>query len=349
MTDELQAPKPFFTYVDTDKVEFDPENPRLGGSAEGKTQDEIQEILEKGPHYAIELVGSIVQNGFVPYEPLVVRQHNETYRVIEGNRRLAAVRYILRNKDNKFKQDLIQTLRQVPVLVFHEYDPESQEKEIKTYLGIKHMFGFRDWPALSKAIYLDKRILSKEDLDIVSLELEMSKDDIAGFLIPYRLRKAAKKIFQLVEPDHFWSLAESFGRPGIRNYIKLKYDRSTLTVTHYDNNKLRFLAEFLYGEKLEEGAQPKSYKGKRRIRDTREISKLGKVLTHPQAALKLEQGSSLDDALGYAEPRDQHISKLLRNIEGAFKRFLALRPTKTELTQLSRLLAEIQERVNSRL
>src|SRR4029077_12802078 len=77
--------------VKVDTLRFDPENPRLGGEAVGKNQEQIRKYLEGEPHYALDLVGSIVENGFLPYEPLIVREDNGKYFVIEGNRRLAAV------------------------------------------------------------------------------------------------------------------------------------------------------------------------------------------------------------------------------------------------------------------
>ena len=85
---------PRYTKVDVDKLRFDPENPRFGGAARRKNPDQIQKYLEGSPHYALNLVGSIVENGFLPYEPLIVRQVNDDFVVIEGNRRLAAVRAI---------------------------------------------------------------------------------------------------------------------------------------------------------------------------------------------------------------------------------------------------------------
>src|SRR5579859_7091534 len=92
---DVQRPKPEFTDVPVEELEFDPENPRLGGVGLRKKQSEIQKYLEGPPHYALELVDSMIENGFLPYEPLVVRQKNDKLVVIEGNRRLAAVRAIL--------------------------------------------------------------------------------------------------------------------------------------------------------------------------------------------------------------------------------------------------------------
>jgi len=64
-------------------LRFDPENPRLGGATKRKDQEQIQKYLEGPPHYALDLIGSIVENGFLPYEPLIVRKAGGKFVVIE--------------------------------------------------------------------------------------------------------------------------------------------------------------------------------------------------------------------------------------------------------------------------
>jgi hypothetical protein len=335
-----------YTTLETDLLDFDPNNPRLGGAGVNKTTAEIQEVLETAPHYARELVGSIVQNGFVPYEPLVVRQVGDKYQVIEGNRRLAAVRHIRANKDGKYSLEVVERLKRLPVLLFPS---AHDEKDVQVYLGVKHMFGFREWPAASKAIYLDKRISSKEDIEEVSRQLEIDRDEIVRWLIPYRLRESAQSIFRLIKPEHFWSLAESFGRGGIKPYIELKYDANTLRITHYNPRKLRFLAEFLYGERVEDEAKVKDFTGKRRIRETRDLSKLGKVLSNETARQKLEKGSSLEDALVYVEPKNERVQKQLKALDSTFRKLLGLRPNSEELSSLKSLLEGFLQKLKARV
>jgi len=58
---------PKLEYVSPDVLQFDPENPRFGGFVAGKSQDEIQEHLFGEPHYASELVDSLLENVFIHY------------------------------------------------------------------------------------------------------------------------------------------------------------------------------------------------------------------------------------------------------------------------------------------
>ncbi len=93
---------------------------------------------------------SLVENGFIDYEPLVVKRHGKRFTVVEGNRRLAAIREIRANPDrySERKSDL----SSIPV-VFPEKPDDQQKNEMRVYLGVRHLFGFRDWPPLSKAQY----------------------------------------------------------------------------------------------------------------------------------------------------------------------------------------------------
>ena len=174
--------------VDIDTLRFEEENPRLGGAVRhsGKeVQERIRKHLEGTPHYALDLVGSIVENGFLPYEPLIVRQEGTSYIVIEGNRRLAAVQSILAAPAGKYPQDVKDRLKAIPVLVFPDGGRHDDNEEELRYLGVKHLFGFRDWPPYSKAMFLDKRIASKKDLSQVLRELNITRQEAARYLLPY--------------------------------------------------------------------------------------------------------------------------------------------------------------------
>jgi hypothetical protein len=318
--------------VRVDDLRFDPENPRLGGAAMRKNPEQIQEYLEGPPHYALDLVGSIVENGFLPYEPLIVRQEGDKFIVIEGNRRLAAVQSILSDNSGKYSQETHDRLQEIPVLVFANSDDKGDSEEVLRYLGVKHLFGFRDWPPVSKAMFLDKRISSKKDIDQVLKELNITRQEAARYLIPYRLTKAAKQAFKKVNAEDFWSLAESFGRKDIRTYIQLDVDRRTMRIKWFDPTKLRYLAQFLYGKK-------------RRVTDTRQLSALSKVLGSPEAAAKLERGATLDEASLYVESKRETMGHLQRQLEKIFQKIKLLSPGKEDSARILDAIEEFSKKL----
>ena len=313
--------EPRYTKVDVDRLAFDPENPRFGGAARRKNPDQIQKYLEGSPHFALNLVGSIVENGFLPYEPLIVREENGDFIVVEGNRRLAAVRAIRNDPTDKYPAAAKAALKKIPVLIFPAGANRGDGEEMLRYLGVRHLFGFRDWPPVSKAMFLDKRIGSKRDLAQVLKELNISRQEVARYLIPYRLTRAAKQMFKKVNAEDFWSLAESFGRKNIKTYIELDVDRRTMKIKWFDQKKLRYLAQFLYGKN-------------RRVTDTRQLSSLSKVLGSPKAALSLERGATLDEASLYVASKQETMGLLVRQLVRIFDRIRKLSPDRQESAKI---------------
>ncbi|MBI5770115.1 MAG: ParB N-terminal domain-containing protein [Verrucomicrobia bacterium] len=159
-----------------DELLFDSKNPRLP-----KRPDETDEgpiiawMLDNADVTA--LMGSIGEQGYFEGEPLIVVPSTETpgkYTVVEGNRRLTAVKLLrdpaLAGNTRKrsvaelaasatYKPDLL------PCLVFRT------REEIMHYLAYRHVTGIEAWGPREKARYLrqlaestDFRGLNKEEL-----------------------------------------------------------------------------------------------------------------------------------------------------------------------------------------
>jgi len=322
---------PQFTYVSPDDLLFDPDNPRFGGAAQGKNQDEILELLIKSPHNAEELIDSLLENGFIDYEPLVVRKNGRQYTVVEGNRRLAAVKKILANKDQY--KGRIDDLARIPVIVFPEQPDLPQQQEMRVYLGVKHLFGFREWPPGSKASFLDQHIKSKSDVERAVKELGIEKAEIRRYLVPYRVMAKAQDLVSKIPDDQdFWVLGEALARTGTKKYIGLQVNPDSLEVISFEKAKLRHLLAFLYGVP-EDGKKKNVSDVKRRITETRDLSRLSKVLASKKASEALEKGKTLDEASLFVETREESIGtleKLMGSLRLLLKKVLALRATSTD-------------------
>ncbi len=109
--------------------------------------------------------------------------------MIEGNRRLAAVRHIRSNlsqyPNRKSDLDLI------PVLIFPSNPDDREESAMRVYLGIRHLLGFREWPPISKAIFLERQSQNDGGLDQIIKEVRITKQQARRFLVPYRLMRKA--------------------------------------------------------------------------------------------------------------------------------------------------------------
>ncbi len=140
-----------------DKLLLDWRNPRLAeyGVQADVGQSELLKILWQ--KVAIEeLAMSITYNGYFIHEPLLLEDEGDNYVVIEGNRRLAAVKLLL---DETLRERLRATdlppinrerqeeLAALPGLV-------TTRKKVWRYLGFKHVNGPSSYSSYSKARYI---------------------------------------------------------------------------------------------------------------------------------------------------------------------------------------------------
>lgn len=146
-------------YVGADKLLFDSKNPRMVEF--GDMSDETKVINTLWQNMAVnEIVMSILANGFFENEPMyAIDADGGKYTVIEGNRRLAAVKAILdpdivANDGMKRYRDKItpaikkQLSSELPVVVL-----ESRESAWRL-IGFKHVNGAVKWDSLAKAEYI---------------------------------------------------------------------------------------------------------------------------------------------------------------------------------------------------
>jgi len=139
---------------------LDPENPRLPEELQGSGQAELLRYLNDEAVLE-ELIRSLDDNGFFEHEPLIAYEEHELqgYVVLEGNRRLAALKILLGAPEAREEgleplldapptKERIRDLRRVPVYVVDDRD------DVHRYLGFRHIGGIKTWSAEAKARYL---------------------------------------------------------------------------------------------------------------------------------------------------------------------------------------------------
>ena len=143
--------------VPVGRLFLDPRNPRLAelGTAQDASQEEILDSLWR--NMAVdEIAYSIAKSGYFNHEPLFVSQEEGELRVIEGNRRLAAVKVLLdaglRRRLNatdlpKASAKVREEIASLPVI-------QCKRADIWNYVGFKHVNGPQQWGPYSKAHYV---------------------------------------------------------------------------------------------------------------------------------------------------------------------------------------------------
>ena len=135
---------------------FDLKNPRLPefNLTNNATETEVIKVLWEAMDVK-ELVMSIAASGFFSHEPLVVAEEGGKNVVIEGNRRLAAVKVLL---NPALARDLKADLPTITVSVKKELQElptmRGTHKEAWRYLGFKHVNGPAKWSSYAKSLYI---------------------------------------------------------------------------------------------------------------------------------------------------------------------------------------------------
>lgn len=157
-------------WVNPDQILLDPRNPRLGidsGEFDGleekdivqeKVQRAVMRQIEKREHHVKDLVNSIGEKGFLDgLGSFIIKKstRREQYLVLEGNRRTAAIKQLLRYP-MKLSLGVRVSLAEIAVSEFQYINNDlfSEEQIIEILLGIIHLQGPLPWGPLEKARYI---------------------------------------------------------------------------------------------------------------------------------------------------------------------------------------------------
>lgn len=195
--------------IELDKLELDPENPRFG-NADGSKTSQIEILDSIVGDYGIEdVISSLAVNGYFPAEPVIAIKQNKSgkYRVVEGNRRLAACLVLAGDpraknqaKRTQSYQELQESHRQppitqIPVIWFNEGE---SPKELISYLGVRHLAASMPWDSYAKAAWIARVVGEGQlSLDDISRMTGDQHNTIARLLHGYNV------IDQLVERGLF--------------------------------------------------------------------------------------------------------------------------------------------------
>lgn len=243
-----------FKEINISQLKLDDQNPRIPKSIrdEGPSEIELIEYMLLDASLT-ELMLAIGENGYFPGEQLLVvfDPSDSKYRVIEGNRRLSAVKLlnnselatVQKAKVQKVITETTERPTEIPCLVFNSDD------EIHKYLGYRHITGIKEWRLLEKARYLHnlKETLFS-DKSIIQASREIAKmigsrmDYVRRVLIGY-------EVFRTIEDEKFYKIrdlndttfyfnyiVDSLNKTNIRTFIGIDFDNADpLTDLNPDN------------------------------------------------------------------------------------------------------------------
>lgn len=319
-----------FIEVDIVNLHLDPLNPRLPERLRGANDKDVLNWMLSDATL-IDLMASIAENGFFPGEPIIAIAEGKTYVVIEGNRRLAAIKLLnnphLATISPKSVQSLAEEAQEknnIPKKVWVYVVSERQE--VENYLGFRHVTGVKQWPVISKARYLNHLYQQKEN---TSYEVYKELAREIGSKAPYvRRLLIGYKAFELIQSRKYYNIPdldeENFDLSLITDAITMHSALSSFMgvdmesdapFENVDQDRLREVTFWLY-EKLSNG--------KTRIGDNRNLRVLNKVMQNIEAREAFIKGEkNLKEASELTDITDENIrlylTKALQNLTEAQK------------------------------
>ena len=300
--------KPRFDNVPVDNLLFDFDNPRLTVEGDIKTDKDMVRILWQ--NMAIdEIVDSISANGFFREEPLIAipketgktDPQKDKFIVVEGNRRLAAVRLLLDKDlqrevgakdipavDHKLREDL----QRLPVGVYGE------RRQVWAYLGFRHINGPKPWDALGKAQFV-ARVYEDQGVDLTQIAKQIGDRNVTvkrlyrGFTLLRQAETQAKFDREDAKANRFFfsHLYTAADQDEFQNFLGIDAEGS-LKKDPVHKKKLRELGElmlWIYGSRA---------KNKEPLVQTQypDLNTLREVLRAPEGLSALRAGYRLDHA-----------------------------------------------------
>lgn len=308
--------------ISLDQLHFDPENPRLPFALRHKDDVEVLKYLLLECNL-IELMLSIGEHGFFLGEPLLVVPRVEGgYTVVEGNRRLGALKLLQPDVISSVMPTQIKQAREsakkipvdIPVLKFDERD------SILGYLGYRHITGIKEWNSLAKARYL-KQLRERHDVSHADAHKALAREigskaaHVAKLLTGLSLLEHARDSgllnrLKLEEDDiPFSLLTTGIGYPNICEFIGIS-GSSDVAV---ENLKEAEFSEFFTW------VFDKSHGSNTVLGESRNFDKLSRVVHNQQALAELRRGVSLESSDLYTSGPLEALRKLLKEAEEVYK------------------------------
>lgn len=247
-----------------------------------------------------ELRNSIVANGFLPIERIVVTPFGDggdRYLVIEGNRRVAALKTLKEQHEAgiELPARVVEVFSAVPcVIAAHDAEfPYFKE----TLMGIRHVGGIRQWGGYQRAkLIADLRDLHHVEASDISDRLGLSTQEVN------RRYRAFKALQQMQDNEEFGEYAtpamypvfhEAIAIPGVRTWLGWNANSATFDNDEEVENFYRLITP----RPAEDGGEERAPK----ITSFSDVRELKHIVGNAEAqTYLLDPDKSLLDALAIA-------------------------------------------------
>lgn len=307
--------------LEIEDIYLDPNNPRffeegkrvaLSKYTTEKVQKESLKSIQK--HNIEELVNSILINGFLPMDRVVVKRiegYENKYYVLEGNRRVSAIKTCIQRYekgeidsidfDDEYLDKLILTLSKLKVL---EY--EGQDDDISWMLqGIRHISGIKDWSPTQRAKLILDQIESKyKSFTDVGKQFGLSAKAVGSLYRGYKGLQQMELHSELgykAQNDFFSLFEQAYKNKDVRVWMKWNDD----TYRYENEDNFKQFCEWISpdDDNIDSGSNG------RRIHDPKHVRYIGNLVNRNREDLIAEVDNfevSIEQAWGRAEETKEY-------------------------------------------
>jgi hypothetical protein len=314
--------------VPVELLDFDENNPRFTPDKKpaGSTDTAVVAMLAASADLS-ELIQSISTSGYINIEPLIVIERASRLAVLEGNRRLAAVKVLRDPELARAARITVPSMEADKAATLHEllvYRVE-REDDARDLIGFKHINGPQSWDAFAKARFaarwLDdehqKQAAGQPSMDLNQIASRMGDQHSTMHRMVaalYVLNQAeANEVYNISDRKRksfsFSHLYTGLAYEEFTSYLGMpKTDRSAdpdrEPVPPNKFGELRNLLTWLYGSRardLEPAVKSQNP----------DLGRLREVLSSPAAISVLAERNNLDEAIITATPIDVRFQRHL--------------------------------------
>jgi hypothetical protein len=240
MIDAKTIPKLDELVVSSTRLFLDPNNPRFMDLAEDVRQIPVERVTEEkvqekalarmlDSRYEVkQLKDSIRSIGFLKVDRLVVLPlpQEGAFVVVEGNRRLAAVKSLLIDHDSgetTLPDGIRESLQQLSVVAIKADDGSNHEHLARILQGIRHVARVRDWGPYQQAqliaIMIDDGTAPAEIAEVLGLSMRRINQLRRGYYALKQMRDDTD-FSEYASPKLFSHFDEAFKLPKVRDWME---------------------------------------------------------------------------------------------------------------------------------
>lgn len=268
-------------------------------------------LLQTNEKFELQaLKDSIQTNGYVPIEHVVLEKYDETadgerYLVIEGNRRVAAVKILLDEHEKaviELPEGVLQSLNNLPAYLIEGADEERSSYK-QTIMAIRHVAGITEWGPYQQAKLVRELFEQEENrFGKVAQRIGISATEVGR---RYRAIKALEQMEQdeeygdIASPKLYSFFHEAVSSPVVRTWLGW----SDQTYEALDLNAKQAFYSIITPQKIDGETKPAKIQDVRQVRELKNI--VNKEL--PRSIL-LDPDQSFQNAIDAARSETLDIS-----------------------------------------